>query len=215
MKEAEQPPQEADILKVMDQVGFPNLVLNQDGTVTRLSPDTQVDLGGMAKGMIADQLKILLQNQGMRRGILDLGGSITLIGEKADGTPWTVGIKNPFQTGESYAKLTVADTSIVTSGGYERYFTYEGREYHHIFDPYTGYPAEAGLKSVTVVSQDTTLADALSTAAYVGGRERALAWAEAYGVDIILVDDDKKVWITEGLRDKLTILDPSFQLMEE
>ncbi len=215
VKEAEQPPQEADILKVMDQVGFPNLVLNQDGTVTRLSPDTQVDLGGMAKGMIADQLKILLQNQGMRRGILDLGGSITLIGEKADGTPWTVGIKNPFQTGESYAKLTVADTSIVTSGGYERYFTYEGREYHHIFDPYTGYPAEAGLKSVTVVSQDTTLADALSTAAYVGGRERALAWAEAYGVDMILVDDDKKVWITEGLRDKLTILDPSFQLMEE
>lgn len=215
VKQAEKPPAEAEILRAMDRVGFPNLTLHEDGTVTRLSPDTQIDLGGMAKGMIADEVKKLLQEAGVQRGIIDLGGSITLIGEKEQGKLWTVGIKNPFQTGESYAKLTVADTSVVTSGGYERYFTYEGRDYHHIFDPYTGYPAEAGLKSVTVVSQDTALADALSTAAYVGGKERALAWAEEYGVEMVLVDTDKKVWITRGLRDKLTILDVTFQRMEE
>lgn len=215
VKQAEKPPAEAEILRTMDRVGFPNLTLHEDGTVTRLSPDTQIDLGGMAKGMIADEVKKLLQEAGVQRGIIDLGGSITLIGEKEQGKLWTVGIKNPFQTGESYAKLTVADTSVVTSGGYERYFTYEGRDYHHIFDPYTGYPAEAGLKSVTVVSQDTALADALSTAAYVGGKERALAWAEEYGVEMVLVDTDKKVWITRGLRDKLTILDATFQRMEE
>ncbi len=215
VKQAEKPPAEAEILRVMDSVGFPNLTLTEDTAVTRLSPDTQVDLGGMAKGMIADEVKKLLREAGVQRGIIDLGGSITLIGEKENGKPWTVGIKNPFQTGESYAKLAVADTSVVTSGGYERYFTYEGQDYHHIFDPYTGYPAEAGLKSVTVVSQDTALADALSTAAYVGGRERALAWAKAYGVEMVLVDMDKKVWITHGLRDKLTILDTTFQMMEE
>ncbi len=215
VKQAEKPPAEAEILRTMDWVGFPNLTLNEDGTVTRLSPDTQIDMGGMAKGMIADEVKTLLQEAGVQRGIIDLGGSITLIGEKEHGKPWTVGIKNPFQTGESYAKLSVADTSVVTSGGYERYFIYEGRDYHHIFDPYTGYPAETGLKSVTVVAQDTALADALSTAAYVGGKERALTWAKEYGVEMVLVDTDKKIWITDGLRDKLTILDTAFQMMEE
>lgn len=215
VKQAEKPPAENDIWNAMDQVGFPNLILQEDGTVIRLSHGTKVDLGGMAKGMIADELKQLLQEAGVQRGIIDLGGSITVIGEKANGKPWTVGIKNPFETGTSYAKLTVTDTSVVTSGGYERYFTYEGKDYHHIFDPYTGYPAESGLKSVTVVAQDTALADALSTAAYVGGRERALEWAKAYGVDMVLVENDKTVWITDGLRDKLTIIDETFQIMEE
>lgn len=215
VKEAQKPPREADILRAMDGVGFTNLEAGENATVTRLSPNTGVDLGGMAKGMIADEVKKLLREQGVYRGIVDLGGSITLIGEKAEGQPWTVGIKNPFQTNETYAKLEAADTSVVTSGGYERCFTYEGKVYHHIFDPYTGYPAESGLCSVTVVSPDTALADALSTAAYVGGKERALEWAAFYGVDMILVDTEKRVWITDGLRDKLTLTDTSFQIMEE
>lgn len=215
VKQAEKPPAENDIWNAMDQVGFPNLILREDGTVTRLSPGTKVDLGGMAKGMIADDVKQLLLEAGVQRGIIDLGGSITVIGEKANGKPWTVGIKNPFETGTSYAKLAVTDTSVVTSGGYERYFTYNGKDYHHIFNPYTGYPAEAGLQSVTVVAQDTALADALSTAAYVGGREHALEWAKAYGVEMVLVENDKTVWITDGLRDKLTIIDETFQVMEE
>lgn len=215
VKEAQEPPQEADILRAMDSVGFTNLELGENATVTRLSPNTGVDLGGMAKGMIADEVKKMLREQGVYRGIVDLGGSITLIGEKTEGQPWTVGIKNPFQTNETYAKLEATDTSVVTSGGYERCFTYDGKVYHHIFDPYTGYPAESGLCSVTVVSSDTALADALSTAAYVGGRERALEWAAFYGVDMILVDTEKRVWITDGLRDKLTLTDTSFQIAEE
>ncbi len=215
VKHATAPPSEVDIQRAMDQVGFPNLELLEQGVVQRLSPDTQVDLGGMAKGMIADELRAFLIDCGVRRGILDLGGSITLIGSKAQNVPWTVGIKNPFETSESYAKLFVEDTSVVTSAGYERYFTYEGKQYHHIFDPYTGYPADAGLQSVTVVARDTALADALSTAIFVGGKDRGLQWAEKFGVDVVMVDTEKHIWITEGLRDKIEVIDETFQLMEE
>lgn len=214
VKHATAPPSEVDIQRAMDQVGFPNLELLGQGVVQRLSPDTQLDLGGMAKGMIADEMRAFLIDCGVQRGILDLGGSITLIGSKEQNTPWTVGIKNPFETSKSYAKLFVADTSVVTSAGYERYFTYQGKQYHHIFDPYTGYPAESGLQSVTVVAGDTALADALSTAIFVGGKDRGFQWAKEFGVEVVMVDKEKHIWITEGLRDKIEVMDESFHLME-
>lgn len=164
-----------------------------------------IDLGAIAKGYTSAHLMDIFASYDITSAIVSLGGNVQALGNKPEGTKWRVAVENPFsEEGDGYAGiLEIKDQAVITSGAYERYFEQEGKRYHHVIDPATGYPAENGLASVTVVSQDGTLADALSTALFVMGKDKALAyWKEhADEFDVILIEDNKDMTITEGLQD--------------
>ena len=139
----------------------------------------------------------------MTGAILSLGGNVQCMGTKPDGSKWHIGIQRP-DGGEGYlGVLTLTDKAVITSGGYERYFEENGTIYHHIIDPETGYPADSGLTSVTIVSADGALADALSTACFILGKEKAEAYWKAHAdqFDMILYTEEGELLITEGLAD--------------
>lgn len=162
-----------------------------------------VDFGAVAKGYTAAKIAAELSDADALN--LSLGGNVQLEGEKPDGTLWRVGIKDPNNTTENLGILELESGAVVTSGGYERYFEEDGVRYSHIIDPRTGYPADAGLSSVTIVSKDGLLADALSTALYVMGLENAAEfWAGRTDFEAVLVGQDGTVYVTEGLKDSLT-----------
>ena len=175
-----------------------------------------IDLGAIAKGYGADAAAAFLRNQGVKSAFLNLGGNVYVLGAKPDGTPWRIGIQNPeAPRGTHMAVLEVEDTSIVTSGPYERYFIEDGIRYHHILDPVSGYPAESGLASVTIVSPSSTAADALATGVFILGMEKGLELLENLdNVEGILVGDNRQVYVTSGLKGRLLSLAEGFELYE-
>lgn len=187
------------------------------GTVYLRERGMRLDLGAIAKGYAADEIARLLSSRGITSGIIDLGGNILAMGEKAPGKPWTVGIRDP-QTSQGGAvmSLRVANRSIVTSGIYERFFEENGRHYHHILDPSTGFPAEGELLSVTIISPQSIQADALSTSAFLLGTERGLELVSRYpDTEAVFVDRGLGVRTSEGLRGRVTALDSRFVLHDD
>ena len=160
----------------------------------------EVDLGAVAKGFAAGRADAVLREEGVTSALLDLGGNVTAIGSKLDGSAWQVAVKDPQNTSEALCVLSLEDQTASTSGGYERYFEENGQIYHHIIDPETGYPADSGLLSVTVISSDHMLADALSTTLFVAGPEEALDfWRSREDFELVLCTQDNRVIVTEGL----------------
>ena len=188
-----------ELTALLSLVGSERVSIDSD-TVT-LAERTMIDLGGIAKGYASDRVAAIWEEDGVEHGLAALGGNIYCRGTKADGSPWRVSVQDPSDPTAYVGILSLHDAFAVTSGAYERNFTENGKFYHHIIDPATGYPAESGLCSVTVVSHESgTLCDALSTACYVLGAERSLAlWREMGGFDLVLVTEDGRVLITEGL----------------
>ena len=140
--------------------------------------------------------------------IVSLGGNVQTYGNKPDQSEFKVGIEDPFGGSEYVGILQIKNKTVITSGGYERFFEKDGITYHHIINPKTGYPAESGLKSVSIVNENGTMADGLSTALFVMGKEKAIKYWEKNGregaFDIILVEDDGTVYISKGLEEKFT-----------
>lgn len=165
-----------------------------------------IDFGGIAKGYTSLKIADIFREMGIESGLINLGGNAQVVGTKTDGSDWKVGIQNPENDSEYLGVLSVTDCAVITSGGYERYFEEDGITYHHIIDPATGYPAENGLISVTIVSKDGTLADGLSTSLYVMGLEKAEQyWREhSEEFDAILMTEDQDIYITEGIADNFT-----------
>lgn len=175
-------------------------------TVTMGLPGMGITMGAVAKGYASQQAADLLREYGVTSALLTLGGNIQAVGAKPDGSPWKVAVQDPFSDDGFVGVLSVTDCAVITSGGYQRYFEVEEDgetvRYHHILDPQTGLPAYNGLSSVTIVTDDGYLGDALSTALFVMGLDQAAAyWRTQGGFEAVLVTDDGAVYLTEGLAD--------------
>lgn len=190
-------------------VGYEKLAFVPDTGLVTLGPGQQIDLGGIGKGFASQSVTDLLRASGVTSALLSLGGNIQCLGTKPDGTPWNIGIRDPWNgDGTLYAAVKVTDKAVITSGGYERYFEdpETGNIYRHILDPRTGAPAESGLSSVSIVTSDGALGDGLSTALYIMGLSEAADFWRAHreSFDAILIADDGTLYATEGLNGSIT-----------
>ena len=213
-------PDEAELARVLGAVGSNKLAYDTDTRELHLSPGQGIDLGGIAKGFTSDRIMEIFADYGIASGIVSLGGNVQLYGAKSDGTDWRIGVQDPYagdEGGTLMGVLTARDCAVITSGAYERYFVDEdGTAYHHILDPKTGYPANNGLISVTIVSPSGVLADGLSTACYVMGLDAAAEYwrSSAESFDMILMTDTGDVYITEPLSNCFTT-DYPLHIIEE
>lgn len=171
-----------------------------------LGTGQQMDLGGIAKGIPQRGLWRSIVNMGSFPGVVSLGGNVQTLGTRPDGKDWNIGIQNPDgQQGSLLAALPVENKAVITSGGYERYFEEDGNTYIHILNPKTGYPADSGLVSVSIISENGMLADALSTSLYLMGEEKAAEYwrTHADAFDMILEDKDGILYVTEGISQEI------------
>ena len=204
--DSHQVPTQEELSALLARVDY-RQVEPQGGTLT-LPQGVELDLGGVAKGYASQQVARLLREEGVDCALIDLGGSIQAIGSSPDGDPWSVGIRDPrSDSPEDYAAVVrVTDQAVVTSGMYERYFEQDGVRYGHIIDPDTGYPVDNGLASVTIVAADPTLADALSTALFVMGRDGAAQyWRGREDFEFVLMGEDGSITISEGLEGSFSL----------
>lgn len=194
-------PDSETLSAAMALVGSEGLWVDEAAGTARLErAGMAVDLGAVAKGYAAAKAEEALREAGVTSALLDLGRNITAIGPKTDGTAWRVGVADPENDSQYLCILSLEDQTASTSGDYERYFEENGVRYHHIIDPETGYPADSGLKSVTVISDDHLLADALSTALFVAGPEEALEfWRSREDFELVLCTEENQLLVTEGL----------------
>jgi len=197
-------PTDRDIKNTCQLIGADRLIYN-DGRLT-LGKGQSIDLGGIAKGYTGDSIMQIFEKNNISSGIISLGGNVQCFGKKPDGSLWRCGITDPDYP-EDMSKLagtvSTSDKAVITSGGYERFFTDKksGRTFHHIMDPKTGFSADSGLISVTIVSSDGTLADGLSTACFVMGQQDSVSYWRSHRdeFDMILITDSRKILVTKGL----------------
>ena len=189
-------PAQAEIDAALTHVGYQNIELLGNNQV-RLLNGAQLDLGGIGKGFATDAAAAMLD--GTQGVLATLGGNIGAYGENPnrDSGNWVVGIADPDDNAAFIATVEVRGLSVVTSGDYERYFEQDGKRYHHIFDPATGYPADSGLRSVTVIDESSTRADALTTALFVMGLEEGMAFCGQNDIAAVFVTADKQVHVTD------------------
>ena len=197
-------PSEELLAEKMQLVGFEKVSL-EDNTVSLL-PGMQLDFGAVAKGYACDLIRDLLRDNGVTSAIISLGGNICAIGSRTDGSDFRISVQHP-DNRNSLGILSLSDRCISTSGTYERYFVGEdGKEYGHILNPETGSPMQSNLISVTMVSEDGKLCDALSTSLFVKGLDGALDYyREHEGFELLLMAENKEVYLTSGLKDRFTL----------
>lgn len=213
-------PSSLALARALPHVGYERIVVAEEDGVPMLAitdPQTVLDLGGIAKGYIADELAGVLRAHGVERFAMNLGGNVLIAGGRPEdcghrppvhvGDPWKIGVVNPFDSAHNRAVIALADGSVVTSGTHERRFTRGGVTYHHIIDPATGMPAHTDVASATIVAARSLDCDGWSTTAFMLGMDAALAFIEDLeGVEAVLVSEADEVRWTSGIADKLRIV---------
>ena len=173
----------------------------------------QLTFGAIAKGCAANNAIAAMRNAGVTSGIISLGGNVQTLGLKPDGTNWTVAVQDPNNSSSYLGVISVGETAVVTSGTYQRYFTQNGKTYHHLINPETGRPINNTLTSVTIICEDGTLADCLSTALFIMGESKALNYWRTYGgFEMILVNKDNQITCTKGLMEQFTLANDNYTL---
>lgn len=193
-------PNELDIKKNIEHVNYKCISI-KGNSVLLTDKESSLDLGGIAKGFIADKLKEYLLENGITKGIINLGGNVLLIGSKPDNSNYNIGVQTPFASENDVAAIVNAkDKSIVTSGVYERYYYENDILYHHILDTETGYPVENDLLGVTIISDDSIDGDGLSTTVFALGLNKGIKLIETIkNTEAIFIDKDYNIHITSGL----------------
>lgn len=197
-------PDPATINALRKLTDYRELKLDRGSLTAGLAREGQIaDLGGIAKGYAGDAVISLYKKLGIKSGYINLGGNVVALGSKPDGTPWRIGVQNPRgENGRYIGIINIKDKAIVSSGDYERFFEKDGKRYHHILDPRTGYPAESDLIGTTIVADKSIEADALSTSTFILGLEKGMKLVESLdGIEAVFVTRDKKVYATKGLKD--------------
>ena len=202
-----QVPTDAEIQALLENVDYHNVRL--DGSRVQIAPGMEIDLGSVAKGYTGDQVMEVFRENGVTSGMISLGGNVQALGAKPDGSPWRIAVQDP-EGGEGFVGVVeVVDQAVITSGGYERFFEQDGHTYWHILDPATGAPARSGVISATIVGPSGAMCDALSTALFIMGPEKAAAfWRANGGFDYLLVLDDGSLVMSEGLEGRFTPMEP-------
>lgn len=198
-------PSQEEIRPLLSHIGCDKIKI--DGNKVMLDDDqTAIDLGGIGKGYIADKMKEYLLSQGVKSGLINLGGNVLVIGQKPDKTDFEIGIQKPFdQDGDVLASVKLNDQTAVTSGIYQRYFKGEdGTIYHHMLNLKSGYPEQNDLSSVTIICRDSTEADALSTITYLKGKDEGIKFIESLdGVEAVFIDRDNHISYSSGIGKKI------------
>lgn len=197
-------PKDNEIKTLLNHMDIDNIKIDErKNEVSFKDSNMKIDLGAIAKGYTSSKIIDIFKENNVKSGMVTLGGNVQVLGKKPDGSLWKVGIQNPIGEDEYLGVLQTSDKAVITSGGYERNFTKNGKTYHHILDPSNGYPANNGLTSVTIISSDGTLADALSTSLFVMGKDKAIDFYKKsnYNFDFILYTSDNKLIISDGIED--------------
>jgi thiamine biosynthesis lipoprotein len=198
-------PDRKAVIEAKEKVGYRNIVLDKtSSTVFLRKSGAQIDLGGILKGYAADKVVEILKQNGLTSAIVAVGGEVRAIGRKPDGTPWMVGIQNPRQKSsadEISATIELSDKATSTSGDYNKYFEKDGVRYHHLLDPGTGFPSK-NCGSTTIIAKDSTTADGFSKL-FVLGPEKGLKVAKRLGFDVIYIDCNGGIVMSDGLKDKI------------
>jgi thiamine biosynthesis lipoprotein len=213
--EAAHIPTKAQIEEAVKLVDYSKIEMDsQNKSVYLPVKGMRLDLGGIAKGYAADMIVQILKEHGSTKAIIDLGGNIYAYGSKTPQTAWKVGIKNPYDsTGDPVVAIDLINKTVVTSGVYERFFIKDGIRYHHLLDRKTGYPVRNGLMSATIITNSSMTADALSTAVFVLGAQKGIAFLESLDeVEGFCIDENKKITTTSGIKTKLVVIDSSFSV---
>lgn len=205
-------PSEKDIEEAKALVDYKKIQMLDNNQVFLEEEGMSLDLGGIVKGYAADEVRDIFIENGVESAIIDLGGNIYTVGSKLDGEDWKIGIQDPINEDGTYMGIIkLSDKTIVTSGDYERYFEYEGERYHHIIDSKTGYPSKSDLSGISIISENSMEADALSTAVFVLGKNKGKELLEKIeATDAIYILKDKNVFIDKNLVELFELTDKNF-----
>lgn len=193
-------PSEESIIRSVERVDYSNIILDENGHSVFLKlKGMKIGFGGIGKGYAADKAKELLQNKGVKAGIINASGDLNAWGKQPDGKDWMVAIVNPLNKEKVFSWLPIENSAVVTSGNYEKYVKLNGELYSHIIDPRTGYPSK-GILSVSILTKSAELADALATSVFVMGEEKGLDFInQLKGVECIIVNADNKVITSKNI----------------
>ena len=187
-------PADSAITNAIKLIGYERIIVDRRASSVFLT-DTgmKIGFGAIGKGYAANRASKIMKELGIASGLVNAGGDLIAWGTQADGSDWQIGIADPNDRDKIYSWLSIKDQAVVTSGDYERFITIDGQRYSHIIDPRTGYPVQ-GLKSVTIISRDAEIADALATSVFVLGEQKGLELVNLLmGVECIIVNDDNEL----------------------
>ena len=212
--EAAHVPSEVEIQNILPLLNIQDLVLEtQPQQISFLKAGMSLDLGSVVKGYAADLALNICQKHELDGALISVNGNLAIYGQRPEGASWNVGIIDPRgENGAVVGSITLKDVTVATSGDYERYFEVQGVRYHHLLDSKTGYPAETDLISVSIFSKDGALADALSTATFILGREKGEVFLASYkNLDYLLIDKEFKLWPSPKVREQFQVLSKNYQ----
>lgn len=186
-------PDESVLEEAVKHVGWQGVAVDlASNTVTLADPDARLDLGGIAKGYVTDVIVAQLADAGVQSAFVNLGGNVAVLGNKSDGTPWRIGVRDPWDPAEekSVAVVHASSGSVVTSGLYERQFEKDGHKYWHILDPRTGYPVSSDIVSASIYSEQSVDGDGFTKPPFMLGCDEAFAFLDAHDLDALLIKED-------------------------
>lgn len=210
-------PDSEELKKAIDLVDFNKLHLDKNKFEAKLdTKGMKVDLGAIAKGYAADEVAAILKKHGVKHAIINLGGNVLTIGGNVNGEPFKIGVQNPLNPrGDYMGILRIADKTVVTSGIYEKYLEIDGKRYHHILEPKTGYPADNSLAGVSIITDKSIDGDGLSTSVFLLGLDKGMELIESLdNVEAIFITTDKKVYISKGLKDNFVLTNMEYTIAD-